>query len=53
MGDSAPVPRLGTLALVGLPLERLPSHRDTGSHVPHKSLNQGHAAFVPDAAWAV
>jgi hypothetical protein len=25
----------------------------TGSHVPHKSLNQAHAAFMPDAAWAV
>ena len=25
----------------------------TGSHVPHKSLNQGHAAFMPDAVWAV
>jgi hypothetical protein len=25
--DSAPVPRLGTLALVGQPLELLPSHR--------------------------
>ena len=24
-----------------------------GSHVPHKSLNQGHAAFMPDAIWAV
>ena len=22
----------------------------TGSHVPHKSLNQGHATFMPDAA---
>jgi hypothetical protein len=26
-GDSAPVPRFGTRALVGLPLELLPSHR--------------------------
>jgi hypothetical protein len=24
-----------------------------GSHVPHKSLNPGHAAFMPDAVWAV
>src|SRR5450759_132262 len=47
--DSAPLPRLGTQALVGRPLELLPSHRVTGSHVPHKSLNQGHAAFMPDA----
>jgi hypothetical protein len=26
-GDSAPVPRIGTLTLVGLPLAFLPSHR--------------------------
>ena len=25
----------------------------TGSHVPHISLNSGHAAFMPDAIWAV
>jgi hypothetical protein len=25
----------------------------TGSHVPHTSLNQGHAACMPDAIWAV
>jgi hypothetical protein len=25
----------------------------TGSYVPHQSLNQGHAAFMPDAGWAV
>ena len=25
-------------------------HHRTGSHVPHKSLNQGHATFMPDAA---
>ena len=25
----------------------------TGSHVPHKSLKQGHAAFMPDAIWAI
>src|SRR5689334_25296328 len=24
----------------------------TGSHVPHRSLAQSHAAFMPDAAWA-
>jgi len=41
--DSAPVPRFGTQALMGLPLELLPWHRDTGSHVPHKSLNRVHA----------
>ena len=27
-GHSAPVPRIGTLVLVGLPLGRLPSYRD-------------------------
>src|SRR5208337_3682195 len=49
-GCSAPVPRLGTLILMGA------SHLDfslhigaTGSHVPRKSLSQGHAAFMPDA----
>src|ERR1035438_10440081 len=42
--DSAPVPRFGTRALMGLPLELLPSHRVTGSHVPHKSPNRVHAA---------
>jgi hypothetical protein len=25
----------------------------TGSHVPHKSLDQGHAIFMPDAAQAI
>jgi len=25
----------------------------TGSHVPHRSLKQVYAAFMPDAAWAV
>ncbi|MGZ3591824.1 MAG: hypothetical protein ACXU99_14300 [Thermodesulfobacteriota bacterium] len=25
----------------------------TGSHVPHKSLGQGHAIFMPDAAQAI
>src|ERR1700733_3111140 len=51
--DSAPAPRFGTLTLTGRPLESLPWHRCAGSHVPHKSLNRVHAAFVPDAAWAV
>src|ERR1035437_2538036 len=52
-GCSAPVPRLGTLILVGA------THLDfslcigaTGSHVPCKSLVQSHATFMPDAAWA-
>src|SRR4051794_9459162 len=50
---SAPVPRVGTLILVGT------AHLDfslgigaTGSHVPCKSLVQSHATFMPDAAWA-
>ena len=50
---SAPVPRIGTLALMGA------SHLSfslgigaTGSHVPRKSLTQSHAAFMPDAARA-
>jgi len=51
---SAPALRIGTLVLVGS------SHSDfslgigaAGSHVPHESLNHSHAAFMPDAAWAV
>ncbi len=46
--------RIGTLALMGA------AHlcgslriRTTGSHVPHQSLNQGHATCTPDADWAV
>ena len=52
-GRSAPVPRIGTLTLMGA------AHLDfslrigaTGSHVPRKSLVQSHATFMPDAAWA-
>jgi hypothetical protein len=59
-GRSAPVPP-GTLPLQfvllgGLPLaaggagSRLGA---TGSHVPHRSLDQARAAFMPDTAWAV
>src|SRR3974377_266637 len=51
--DSAPAPRFGSLTLTGRPLESLPWHRCAGSHVPHKSLNRVHAAFVPAADWAV
>src|SRR5262249_24074302 len=43
--NSAPAPRVGTRALMGLPLEPLPSHRGAGSHVPHKSLYRIHAAY--------
>ena len=54
MSWSAPVPRIGTLALMGS------SHLSfsliigtTGSHVPQKSLDQVRATFMPDAAQAV
>ena len=30
-----------------------PWHRDTGSHVPRKSLSQAHAAFMPVTIEAV
>src|SRR6476619_4005424 len=50
---SVPVPRFGTLILMGTP------HLDfslrigaTGSHVPRKSQVQSHAAFMPDAVRA-
>ena len=50
---SVPVPRIGTLALMGA------SHLSfslgigaTGSHVPCKSQSQSHAAFMPDVIWA-
>ena len=52
-GCSAPVPRIGTLFLIGSAyLEFSLSIEATGSCVPHRSLVQGHAAFMPDAAWA-
>ena len=45
-GHSAPVPRIGTQALVGLPLGRLPSHRDDrfpGSiHEPESDSDSRH-----------
>src|SRR6202035_1283119 len=51
---SAPVPRIGTQTLtaasrLGFSL-RIGA---TGSCVPYRSLSQGHAAFMPDAGWAV
>jgi hypothetical protein len=53
MGCSAPVPRIGTLTLIGSAyLDFSLSIGATGSHVPHRSLIQSHAAFMPDAAWA-
>ena len=51
---SAPVPRISTLALadavrLGFSL-RIGT---TGSYVPYQSLDQDHAAFMPEASWAV
>src|SRR5215468_1107505 len=52
-GCSAPVPRIGTLTLIGSTyLDFSLSIGATGSRVPHRSLVQAHAAFTPDAAWA-
>src|SRR6516164_613922 len=49
-GCSAPVPRIGTLTLIGSTyLDFSLSIGATGSRVPHRSLVQGHAAFTPDA----
>ncbi len=51
---SVPVPRIGTQALVGASHLRGSLYIGaTGSHVPHQSLDQGHATCTPDAAWAV
>ena len=50
-GASAPVPRIGTLTLAET--VRLGFSLDigtTGSYVPHQSLDQDHAAFMPDAS---
>ena len=52
-GWSAPVLRIGTLTLVGPPLEFLLTIEATGSQVPCKSLDQVHATFTPEATWAV
>ncbi len=48
------MPRIGTLTLAeairwGFSL----NIRTTGSYVPYQSLDQSHAAFMPDAGWAV
>lgn len=54
MSDSVPVPRIGTLALAGAARLRVSlCIGATGSYVPHPRLNQGHAAFMPDASGAV
>src|SRR5271163_2862775 len=53
-GVSVPVLRIGTLALAVT--DRLGFSLNigtTGSCVPYRSLSQGHAAFMPDAGWAV
>ena len=51
---SAPVPCIGTLTLMrSSHLSFSLNIRTTGSHVPHKSLDQGHATSMPDAARAV
>ena len=48
--DSVPVPRIGTLALAeAVRLSFFLRSGTTGSYVPYQSLNQGHAAFMPDA----
>ena len=51
---SVPVPRIGTVTLMGSThLSFSLSIGTTGSHVPHQSLVQVHAIFMPDAAQAV
>ena len=53
-GVSAPVPRIGTQTLAAA--GRLGCSLNIGttsSCVPYRSLSQGHAAFMPDADWAV
>ena len=53
-GGSVPVPRIGTLTLGGTsPLSFSLGIEMTGSHVPRKCLDQGHATFMPDAIWTV
>jgi len=51
---SAPVFRIGTLVLaVTDRLDFSLNIGTTGSCVPYRSPSQGHAAFMPDAGWAV
>jgi hypothetical protein len=51
---SAPVPRIGTLTLAkAIRLGFSPGIGTTGSYVPYQSLDQDHAAFMPEAGWAV
>jgi hypothetical protein len=52
--DSAPVLRLGTLALVdAVHLSFSLYIGATGSYVPYHSLIRTHATFMPDAGWAI
>ena len=51
---SAPVPRIGTLTLAEAVRLGFSLHiGTTGSYVPYQSLDQDHAAFMPEASWAV
>src|SRR5260370_2920510 len=53
-GCSAPVPRFGTLTLVGATyLDFSLRIGATGSHVPRKSLTQSHAAFISYAVFCL
>ena len=52
MGRSAPASRVGTCILAVPLLGFFPWHRDAGSHVPRKSLDQVHAVSMPDATAA-
>ena len=51
---SAPVPRIGTLPLAeAIRLGFSLGIGTTGSYVPYQSLDHDHAAFMPEASWAV
>src|SRR5690348_15043926 len=51
---SAPVFRIGTQTLAVTNRLGVSLHIGaTGSCVPYRSLSQGHAAFMPDASWAI
>jgi len=53
-GASAPVPRIGTLALAkAFCLSVSLCIGTTGSYVPHRSQNRDHATLMPDAGWTV
>lgn len=50
---SAPVPLIGTLTLAeAIRLDFSLGIGTTGSYVPYQSLDQDHAAFMPEASWA-